>query len=225
MNKLFKQALALAAAVMCSVASAGVVTFEGAAPAIYAGGDTLTEGDVTMTVLGSSNNFSGALADSNGCLVAACPLGNDGLFFAGLNDAGMNLAFSNGISIGVRSLDFGFLSPVPIADLSGFGMLVLQGLMADGSSIISTREFSASDSDGNFFFSHWDISDALSTSQFSSINIMACLFNGNGDCVNPADNQAQFAVDNIAYVPEPATLALVGLSLFGLAATRRRQSV
>ncbi|MBW8894438.1 MAG: PEP-CTERM sorting domain-containing protein [Burkholderiales bacterium] len=52
------------------------------------------------------------------------------------------------------------------------------------------------------------------------------LYDGNGGCVNPAENQAQFAVDNIGYLPEPGSVALVGVSLAGLlAAKRRRRSV
>jgi hypothetical protein len=229
MNKLIKQVLAVAAATACSLASAGVVNFNGFGPDIFGGGDTLTEGSINMTVLGAAGGLSGALldgADPFSCFAAACPGGNSSLYFAGLNDGGLNIAHASA-AINVSSLHFGFIAPLPMPGLTGFGQLVLQGLFADGSSLVTSRDFGGADAAGNFTFSQWDVSGAFANARFSSINIFACLFTDTGDCVNPADNQAQFGVDNITYVPEPGTLALVGLSLAGLAAAsrRRRQSV
>lgn len=226
MKPFIKQALALAALTACSLASAGVLTFNGQAPNIFAGGDTFMEGDVKVSVLGPVDNFAGALldgADPFSCFTAACPGGNASMYFAGLNDGGMNLMLA-GSDISLTSLDFGFIAPLPVPGLTGFGQLVLQGLFADGSSMFASRDFSGADNSGNFSFSRWDIDGAFSTSRFSSINVMACLYTDTGTCVNPADNQAQFGVDNIAFVPEPGSMALVGLSLAGLAAVRRRRA-
>lgn len=224
MKLVIKQILAAAAVTACAAASASVVTFEGLDPTIYATGDSFANGGANLTVVGG-NFFSGALingSDPNTCSVAACPTGNASKYFAGLNDGGLNVAAGGGITI--TSLDFGFLAPTPVPGLSGFGRLVVEGIFADGSSYYTSTEFSGSDANGNFGFKHWNLGDGFSNYRFASVNVFACLYSAQGSCVSPADNQAQFGVDNIDYtVPEPGSLALVGLSLAGLAAARRRR--
>lgn len=224
MNKLFKKALALAAFAACTAASAGTVTFNDLTPVVYFDGETISQGDVTLTTVGG---FGAAVngATTSSCDIAVCPSGNSSIYYAGLNDSILNLAINGGTSIGIKSLDFSFISPAPIPGLAGYGYLVLQGLFADGSSLFSTADLNTASGTGGLSFVHWDVSGALAIDQFASVNVFACLFDGNGFCVNPSGEQAQFAVDNIEYVPEPATLALVGLGVFGIAATRRRQSV
>ncbi|MDT9000913.1 NF038120 family PEP-CTERM protein [Paucibacter sp. APW11] len=218
-----KHALALAAVAACTAASAGVVTFEGLDPSIYGGGDAFSSGGASLTVLGSG--FNGAIvngSDVNTCTTAACPTGNGSNYFAGLNDGGLNVAGGGGITL--RSLDFGFIAPLPVPGLTGFGRLVLEGIFADGSVYNVSEEFSGADASGNFGFSHWNVGAGFGNNRFASVNVFACLYTTSGSCVNPAGNQAQFAVDNLDYViPEPGSLALVGLSLAGLAAVRRRR--
>lgn len=226
MKKLIKNALAAAALAACGAASAGLLTFEGLDPNIYAGGELVSQTDVRATALGNSG-FSGALvngADPFSCFAAACPIGNAGTYFAGLNDGGLNLS-AGGRFVSLKSLDFSFVGPLPIPDLSNFGKLVVEGLGLDGNKVFESREFGAADGNGDFSFLSWDLSSGFASTWFSGVNVYACLYTANGDCVNPAGNQAQFAVDNLAYaVPEPSSIALVGLSLAGLAALRRRRS-
>lgn len=227
MMKLMKKALALAALAACGTASAGLLTFDDLAPTIYAGGDLVSQTDVSATVLGDPAGFAGALAngaDPFSCSVTACPGGNASNYFAGLNDGGLNLS-AGGRFVSLKSLDFSFVGPMPITGLANFGQLVVEGLGLDGNTVVESREFGAADANGEFSFASWDLSAGFASTWFSGVNVYACLYTANGDCVNPAGNQAQFAVDNLAYaVPEPSSIALVGLSLAGLAALRRRRS-
>ncbi|MFY8119546.1 MAG: NF038120 family PEP-CTERM protein, partial [Roseateles sp.] len=156
--KLMKKALALAALAACGTASAGLLTFDDLAPNIFGSGESVSQTDVNATVLGAGG-FGALLngADPSSCDIAACPLGNSTIFFAGLNDSGLNLS-AGGRFVSLKSLDFGFVAPVPVPGLANFGRLVVEGLGLDGASVFESREFGAADANGEFSFASWDLS-------------------------------------------------------------------
>jgi hypothetical protein len=223
MKKIIHTSLALAAALACSAASAGggTITFESLIPVVLSGGDVSTEGPAVITTLGS-NIFDGAIATSASCDIAVCPGGNAGQFYAALNDGGLNVTLGEG-GLSLTGLDFGFILPLDGVLNFSVGKLVVTGLDALGGSTTISRDFDLQDAQGNFNFSHWDFDSSFASGWFQSVTISSCLYDGNNDCVNPAGNQAQFAVDNIAYLPEPGSLALAGVSLAGLLAAGRRR--
>jgi hypothetical protein len=60
------------------------------------------------------------------------------------------------------------------------------------------------------------LQSTFGSTYLSSLTIGSCLFDGNGGCVSPlagAENQSQFAIDNLQVVPEPETYAMMGLGL------------
>jgi hypothetical protein len=226
MKKILHTALAVAATLACSVASAGggTITFDSAMPNILTNGDVTLDGNAVVTTLGQGG-FDGAIADSGSCFLAVCPGGNATQFYAGLNDGGLNVKLV-GSGVFLSSLDFGFVLPLTALIDFSVGKLLVTGFDSLGGSTTISHDFDAQDANGNYNFFHWDLDSSFTSTEFLSVTISSCLYDGNGDCLNPANNQAQFAVDNITYLPEPGSIALVGLSLAGmLAANRRRRSV
>jgi hypothetical protein len=216
-------AVAMAAASVCGLASAGVLTFDNFDSGIYSNGDMLTDGAATVTVRGQGG-FDGAVingSDPTSCEVAVCPAGNLSKYYAGLNDGGVSFGLG-GDSFNLSGIDFGFI--LPIDALIGFtvGQLVVTG--NDGTSI--AKDFALQNaSTGDYSFAHWNFDGLFGNTRFTEVTFTACLYTDAGACVNPANNQAQFALDNIAFVPEPASLPLVALSLAAmLAVCRRRKS-
>ena len=227
MKKSIHLALALAAAAACSVASAGVITFESFAPTVYSGGDVFGSGNDKLTVLGQSG-FSGAIvqgSDASSCTIAVCPVGNPSRYFAGLNDGGLSFMRTD-MSILLSSLDFGFVLPVDgLVGNVAVGQLRITGTLSNGDTTSVAKNFSGQNADSKFAFSRWDIDGTFAQTRFTQVAFNACLYLTDGTCSFDSDftqNQAQFAIDNIAFVPEPASMALVGVSLFGMLAAGRR---
>lgn len=223
MKTIIKLATAMAVASACSAASASsinVQTFETFMPGIYTNGEVLVDGAQQLTVRGQGG-FDGALIngrDPNSCDLAVCPTGNQTNYYAGLNDGGFTFNFG-GSAYRLASIDFGFILPLDM--LVGFSVGKLVATGSDGT--VVARDFALQNGAGDYTFETWNFGNSFGN--LTEVTFNACLYNGAGACVNPAGNQAQFAVDNLTYVPEPGTLPLLGLSLAGmLAAFRRRKS-
>lgn len=219
MKKIISLAIAMAVATVCASASAGVVTFEGFVPNIYTNGDVLTDGAQQITARGQ-NGFDGAIIDGTNpyrCDITVCPAGST--YYGVLNDGAVSFGFS-GNTFNLSSVDFGFI--LPVSAIVGFsvGQMIVTG--NDGSWV--ARDFAPQDATtGLYGFTHWDFDGAFLQSRFTEVTFSACLYDGAGACVNPANNQAQFALDNIAFVPEPGSLPLVALSLAAMLAAYRRK--
>ncbi len=227
MKKFVNLALAIAAATACSAASAELITFESVAPDIFDGGQSFVDGLTTMTVLGEG--FSGATVgagDTFACDILTCPKGNDSSYYLGLNDGGLSVKYTAGNAIRLQGLDFGFVLPLPQAISGPVGRLQVTGVRMNGTLASISKEFSGQDANGDYLFTHWNISGQFSKTDFKSIMFNACIYDIDGACSSQAENLAQFAIDNIAVaVPEPSTWLLMGLGLAGVGAIARRKSV
>ncbi|WP_338847420.1 NF038120 family PEP-CTERM protein [Massilia sp. W12] len=195
---------------------------------IFAHGESFAEQGFNFTVLGDANGgLAGAGvsgANDLSCTILSCPTGNSSAYYAGLNDGALSFTRQDSQGFKLRALDFAFVAPTGgLIDFS-VGRLVLTGQKMDGSEIQTTVEFQPMNND-SFNFSNWQSNGAFAQTAFRGLTINACLYTMDGSCVNPAGNQAQFAIDNlnVAVVPEPSTYAMMGLGLAGLAAFARRR--
>lgn len=231
--------LAAAAALLCAPASATTIDFSSLPPSTHAGGETLNEYGFDMTFrespLAAEWGISTAIGsvvnpgDPTSCLIISCPVGADGNYLAITNDGGVRFARASGAAFKLSALDLAFITPVDVPDAS-YGLLRLFGTGLDGTVTSLELEFPGQNAAGDFLFGAANIAADFRALTLASLTIDACVFDFDNNCVNsldnPANNQAQFALDNLVFaeVPEPASLLLLAGSFGVLLLQRRRQT-
>ena len=235
-----KMVLGVAAALALSAtapATATVVNFESLSPdAIYGDGDTLLDAGYMLRAVDNHAGLSGAVGlvangmDPTTCWLGGCPTNNTSHYYVGLNDGGVTFEKNDGGLFRLQSLDYGFVAPFGGLPNFSYGRLMLSGKLANGGVIDTAFDFPGMDDSGNPLFDTATLGSAFASSALNSLTIRACLFDGNGGCTvaqdwsDPSIYQAQFAIDNVnlAAVPEPGSLALLGLGFSALALRRRK---
>jgi hypothetical protein len=209
--------LALAAA---APAIAGNVDFEDVLPTLNSAGVVATSGGLVFT----SDGFGFSGVDS---AVAFSSFGNapsnaQGQFLFALNTDGITVTNADGGGLMLGSVDVSFIAPV-----GGLGAGIEPGELyvvgtesGTGALLFDTFAFPASTGNGDFAFTSVTFG-GLAGRYVSEVSFFACVYDSTGFC-SFADPTAQFALDNISYIPTPASLALVIGALGLLAATRRR---
>lgn len=220
---IFAAALSTAA---IAPAQADLVTFDDMSPNVFGVGDNFTSGGFAFTA--DLAGF-GVVDNSAGFVFGNAPTNAESQFYAGLNDGGLTMTTLNGGALDIHGFEFSFIPPVegvfPPGDVPGY--LVASYVTLAGVSGQELFEFSAADADGLFAFS--GVSQAGMgglAGYLQSVTFFACV-KFDGQCFYPAENQAQFAIDNIyARVPEPGSLglALLGLGLMAGVGRRRRSN-
>lgn len=197
------------------LARAGIVTFDDAALAFQGDGGYLVSGGFRFTQAG---DFGGVADVETFALFGNAPLGNATQFYAGFNDSAVTMTRDGGGSFRLAGLAYGFVAPLGgdvVAPGVEPGALVLQALAADGEAYRFSASWGRADDDGRFAFHVLDAGGLgrLGGIDLLSLSFSACTIDSAGDCVAPYLNLNQFAIDDIAVVPEPSALALALLAL------------
>lgn len=232
--------VAAAAALLCAPAGATVIDFSTLPPSTHSGGESLSqygyniafeEGPVAA-FFGLSSAIGTVInpLDPASCEITACPAGADGNYLAITNDGAVSFARAEGAGFRLTGLDLAFLAPLGVPDAS-YGLLRLFGTELGGNVTAIELDFPGQNAAGDFLFGAANIAYEFTQLTLSSLTIDACVFNAEGSCINsllePASNQAQFAIDNLRFaeVPEPGSLLLLAGSLGALALQRRRRQL
>jgi hypothetical protein len=233
MKHFMQYAVAGAIALMSAApAMADTINFESIGSTTFGGTEIFNEGRYTLEVIDTpiapgGTGSAGAIGNGSDpylCDVASCPTGNSSYFYMGVNDGSLKISRSDHLAFSLSTLDYAFLAPVGGLQGYSFGQLTVSGITVAGSSVLATFDFPALVG-GSSPFETANLYSQFGKTLFSNVTISSCLFDGNA-CVSPADNQAQFTLDNVVLtaVPEPETYAMLGLGLAAISLVARRRA-
>jgi hypothetical protein len=231
----FLQQFVIAAAITASsVASAGVLNFEG--PNSLVDGPVLLGGAAyqfsngftvqTASVDNSSGYLAGMLIDGsdNGLCYLSCPVNNQTNYLAMLDDSYLFIYMTNGEKFKMTGLSASFIGAVDSYPAVA-GLLVLQGYSYATGAVGNALQVALSgpNSAGNFNFANFSLG-SFGNNTVDYVRILGYICDASGNC-NRSNGVANYALDDIITrsVPEPGSLALFGLAAAGIAAARRRR--
>ncbi len=243
MRKMLKKwSLALSSCLIAATAQAGMVDFDSGLDTsftLFNPMPLLTHGDALVqwgqrnylietisTKSGAAaGDLVGALIDgsdvANSCVGIDCPTNNNTTFLGMLNSAIPVISRLDGGRMNLVSFDASFIAfdGAPIPGVS----LVMRVVGFLGSAVAFDEFFDLPGlQNGALAFNTYSVGNAVSQIDVDAVAFYGYACNSAGSC-SRADNSAQFALDNIAFVPEPASMALVTVGLLGMGALRRRK--
>jgi len=240
MRKSLRLLAAITSAMLCTGAAlAGpVITFENpgltGAPfaPLLSHGDYLIEGDFVMAMdagkAGSSgNDLVGSLingADPSVCAILICPRNNATQYLAALNDGIPYLFKLDGSTFGLDGFSASFIANGITAPPAIAMLLRVQGFLGNG--LVAQQDFLLPGLvNGGLDFASYAFNSTFRG--LTEVDFIGYACNAAGSC-NRTSDLGQFALDDISVIsaiPEPSTVALVGLALVGVGATRRRRPI
>ena len=227
----FKAVCAAAALALCMGAAQAApktisIEFEGVAGTNFDGGESFVEGDFRFTAVDPVGSiFVGFGSGSGSCgFTYVCP-SRDSAYYGVINDGALRMERADGGGFALAGFDLGFITNAFDPSLVGtVGKILVEGIGAGGTTAV---EFALEGLDaltGTGAFAHFAFDAAFSSTYFSQVNFTSCLNDGQGGCTAGASfNLGQFGIDGIQVIPEPASLALVGLGLAVATGARRRR--
>ncbi|WP_343731763.1 NF038120 family PEP-CTERM protein [Duganella sp.] len=233
LKKMAAAAIGALALVGTAPAMADTIDFDSLDSNTFNGLDTFDAGGYHFEVIDtpaagpSGTGFAGAIGNGNDpflCAIAGCPTGNPSNYYLGVNDGSLKISRGDNLAFSLGSLEYAFLAPVDNLPGYSYGQLTVTGITTGGSTVSHSFDFPELVGGYSPFVSA-NLQSAFGSTLFSNVTISSCIFDG-GNCVNPSNNQAQFAFDNLtlAPVPEPQTYAMLGLGLAAISLMARRRA-
>lgn len=220
----------------CSLAQAGVLSFDDLASRPVTAGSVQNSGQFWFETYAygntSTSDVVGAIVDGASAASCpstfTCPVNHASPYYAALNDGYFYFGLQNGGLFQLISLQASVIGEGQSSFPGTAGALLVQGFNAldrpvGMSQTLFLRGLNAS---GEFTFADHSLAP-LSSFEFSYVRILAYSCNFSGTC-SRISGLASVAIDNIVTtealaVPEPGTLALVALALTGFGFSRRKK--
>jgi hypothetical protein len=170
-----------------------------------------------------AGDFVGAVVNNDSCFGISCPVNNPTNYYTGLDDGFFVFGRANNTTFRLKSFEASFIGVGQASFPAVSGLIVLQGYNANGIAIGGSQQYALGGPvGGSFKFADYS-AGAFGNTLVSSVRVLGYSCDASGGC-NRTSNLANFAIDNIALVPEPMSWALMGLGLLGVAAFSRRRS-
>lgn len=218
---------AAVAATLCAAPAhagvSGVLDFEGYADNVVFDGTGLTMGKYYIEAAGGGFGLIGNTADTCTSDIA-CPANNATTYYMSAADGYTFLQMDDGSAFKLGSIDASFLGFNGLSYPSGVaGLLRVTAFNTVGQVAEMFLNLSGP-VNGAFNFATYDLSAFNGVSGYNTIRLVSYACPVGSTTCDRSTNQAQFALDNVAFVPEPGSFALLGLGLFGIGAVARRRN-
>lgn len=245
MKKLFSRlSVAIAASMCLGAAHAGILTFDSPIDdtfTTFPGSGLLGHNDAFLTqdlyVYGFSTKAGAAAGDLVGALIDGadlsgglcgtgliCPSNNQTKFLAAVNDGLPDIGMLSGDLFRAISFDASFIAVS--GDVVPGTALILRAEGYSTTGLLIQQDFQVPGPDGNgaYGFATYTLNSAFQNTYINDIAFRGFVCNAAGSC-NRTSDKAQFALDNLHFIPEPSSVALVALAALGaFGATSRRRN-